>query len=68
MRTAEEAMPKKLESLIERARAVKMTAQQKEAQRRSFAYGNSKIENNRITRRSINNAANQMAVQGGQKD
>jgi len=41
---------KTLAALIERARAVKMTPEQREQQRRSFAYGNTKIENDLITR------------------
>ena len=34
-----------------------MTPAQEEAQRRSFAYGNTKIENDRITRQTIDEAA-----------
>ena len=33
--------------------AVKMTPEQQAEQRRSFAYGNTKIENDRITREMI---------------
>jgi hypothetical protein len=47
----------KLVTLIERARSVKMTAQEWEDQRRSFAYGNAKIENERITRQMIDQEA-----------
>jgi hypothetical protein len=47
----------KLTALIERARAVKMTGEQQEAQRRSFAYGNTKIENDLITRDMVNEEA-----------
>jgi len=47
----------KLTALIERARAVKMTGEQREAQRRSFAYGNTKIENDLITRDMVNEEA-----------
>ncbi len=50
-------MTKKLAALIERARGVKMTAQQKEEQRRSFAFGNTKIENDLITREMIDEIA-----------
>lgn len=50
-------MKEKLTALIERARTVKMTAAQQEAQRRSFAYGNTKIENDRITREMVNELA-----------
>ena len=50
-------MTKKLAVLIERARSVRMTSAQKEEQRRSFAYGNTKIENDRITREMVNELA-----------
>jgi hypothetical protein len=43
----------KLDELIEAARKVKMTPEQEAAQRRSFAYGNCKLENDRITREMI---------------
>lgn len=54
-------MSKELEELIEKARHVRMTAEEREAQRRSFAYGNTKIENQRITRASIDEGANEIA-------
>ena len=50
-----------LDELIEKARNVTMTDQQREAQRRSFAYGNTLIENPRITRQSIDQQAEKMA-------
>jgi len=50
-------MTKKLTALIERARSVRMTNAQKEEQRRSFAYGNTKIENERITRKMVEELA-----------
>lgn len=34
-----------------------MTAAEQEEQRRSFAFGNTKIENDRITRQTIDEAA-----------
>jgi len=61
-------MAAKLQELIDKAKGVKMTAEQREKQRRSFAYGNSKIENNRISRRSINKAAQELAMNDGKKD
>ena len=42
-----------LQMLIEAARSRTMSAEEREAQRRSFAYGNTKIENDRITREMI---------------
>jgi len=50
-------MTEKLTALIERARSVRMTRAQKEEQRRSFAYGNTKIENERITREMVKELA-----------
>jgi hypothetical protein len=50
-------MTEKLTALIERARTVKMTSAEKEQQRRSFAYGNTKIENERITRKMVDELA-----------
>jgi hypothetical protein len=38
-----------------------MTPEQKEAQRRSFAYGNTKIENDAITRDTVDQAAEQLS-------
>ncbi len=50
-------MTEKLTALLKRARGVKMTVAQKEEQRRSFAYGNTKIENDRVTRKMVNEQA-----------
>lgn len=44
---------KELEELVGRARKIEMTPDQVKAQRRSFAYGNTHIENDRITREMI---------------
>ncbi len=46
-----------LDQLIEAAKTAEFTADQKEEQRRSFAYGNTKIENPRITRQTIDEQA-----------
>ncbi len=46
--------------LIELARAVKMTEEQWEEQRRSFAYGNAAFENPNITREMIDEAADRI--------
>jgi hypothetical protein len=46
-------MPQRLDELIERARKIQMTPSQLAMQRRSFAYGNTHIENDRITREMI---------------
>jgi hypothetical protein len=46
-------MTKELQELIERARKIEMTPDEVTAQRRSFAYGNTHIENERITREMV---------------
>lgn len=46
-------MSEKLDQLVERARKIQMTASQVAAQRQSFAYGNTHIENERITREMV---------------
>ncbi|CAA7611930.1 conserved hypothetical protein [Candidatus Terasakiella magnetica] len=50
-------MPDDLQLLINAAREVAMSPEEREEQRRSFAYGNSKIENDRITRHTIDEQA-----------
>ena len=50
-------MPDELKDLIEKSRHVQMTPEEKERQRRSFAYGNAKIENDRITRELVDREA-----------
>jgi len=54
-------MAKDLQELLERAKKIKMTPEQQEEQRRSFAYGNTKIENDLITREMIDEAAERLA-------
>jgi len=46
-------MTNELQELIERARKIEMTPEQVTAQRQSFAYGNTHIENDRITRQMV---------------
>jgi hypothetical protein len=46
-----------LKQLLELAQKATMTDRDREEQRRSFAYGNTKIENNRITREMVNRQA-----------
>jgi hypothetical protein len=46
-------MTKDLQELIERARKIEMTPDQLGVQRRSLAYGNTHIENERITREMV---------------
>jgi hypothetical protein len=46
----------KLHRLIESARRHKMTAEERDAQVRSFAYGNTHLENAAITKSDIDRA------------
>lgn len=57
----EEGMGTRLEILIERARSIRMSPTQREEQRRSFAYGTAKIENDNITRETVKRAAESLA-------
>ncbi|MEA3012364.1 MAG: hypothetical protein QOD42_909 [Sphingomonadales bacterium] len=47
----------KTDDLIERAKTLGMNPEQAESQRRSFAYGNAKAENDRVTREMVDRAA-----------
>ena len=51
---------KDLEYLLAQAKDSKMTLDEKEQQRRSFAYGNTKIENGRITRQMVDEEAEKL--------
>ncbi len=53
-------MTRHLEKLLEAAKKVVPTAEEKEQQRRSFAYGNTNIENSRITREMVDRAADEL--------
>ena len=50
-------MPTRLQQLLDKARKNPPTPEEKEEQRRSFAYGDTKIENPRITREMVDKAA-----------
>jgi len=54
-----------LQDLLERAKAVTMTPAEKEEQRRSFAFGNTNIENERITRQIVDEAAEALEARRG---
>jgi hypothetical protein len=54
-------MTRELELLIEAARKVRPSPEQQEEQRRSFAYGNTAIENEMITRKMIDEQAEAIA-------
>ena len=53
-------MTEKLNELLNKAKAVKLSPEQKEEQRRSFAYGNTNIENSRITRETVDQEAEEL--------
>jgi hypothetical protein len=55
-------MPTHLKDLLDAARRVVPTAAEKEEQRRSFAYGNTKIENPRITREMVDREADALGA------
>ena len=53
-------MTDELAVLIDKARSVRMSPADEEEQRRSFAYGNTKIENDLITREMVDEAAEEL--------
>ena len=50
-------MLRELEELLTKVRDVRMTPEEREAQRRSFAYGNAKGSNPAVTREMVDRAA-----------
>ena len=50
-------MTKDMNELIERSRSIRMSEDDRERQRRSWAYGTAKLENEDITRELIDEAA-----------
>jgi hypothetical protein len=50
-----------LKDLIEAAKAIEPSAQEREEQRRSFAYGNTAFENSLITREMVDRQADLLA-------
>lgn len=54
-------MTRELEKLVEKSREITMTPEQEAEQRRSFAYGNTHIENERITRELIEDIDRKLA-------
>ena len=55
-------MTSDLEQLIEKTRGLSMSNTDKEAQRRSFAYGSAKIENDFVTREMVDRAAEKLEL------
>ena len=54
-------MTEDLKDLIEAAKKIEPTPEQRELQRRSFAFGNTAFENSRITREMIDRQAEELA-------
>jgi hypothetical protein len=54
----------KADEMIERVKAVPVPPGDKERQRRSFAYGNAKTENDRVTREMVDKAAEKHPSKG----
>ena len=57
-----------LHELIQKARTVQMTESEKQAQRISFAYGNTHFENADITRDTVRRASEKMFLQNAKAD
>lgn len=55
-----------LKKLIDATRTLDQSVREKEQQRRSFAYGNTKFENDRITREMIDHQADLLGKDSGQ--
>ncbi len=58
-------MDARLQKLIDASRDRIMTEAEQEAQRRSFAYGNAHIENDRVTREMVDEAAEKLGKHHG---
>ena len=60
-------MTDELKDLIEAAKKARPTAEQREQQRRSFAYGNAAFENELITREMIDREAEKLSQESDDK-
>jgi len=56
-------MKTKLEEWVALAKAAPFTQKDKEAQRRSFAYGNVKIENDKVTWEMVDREAERLTTE-----
>jgi hypothetical protein len=56
-----------LKSLLEAARKVETTPEQREKQRRSFAFGNTAFENKLITREMVDRQADKLAREADER-
>ncbi len=57
-----------LKALIEASQKAGMPSEEREAQRRSFAYGNTHFENPLITREMVDRAAESLSTSAGGSD
>jgi hypothetical protein len=57
-----------LKTLLEAAKRAKPTAEEREVQRRSFAFGNTAFENALITREMVDRQAEQLAREQDDRD
>jgi hypothetical protein len=60
-------MTDRLEKLLDITRNKEMSPEEREAQRQSFAYGNTKFENERITRETVKRASKELARRNAPK-
>lgn len=58
-------MSDEMKKLLDAARKADFSSEEMEQQRRSFAYGNTKIENSRITRELVNREADSLKKKNG---
>ena len=58
-------MSEELKQLLEEAKRHESSPQEREEQRRSFAYGNTNIENSRVTREIVDEQAQSLAADRG---
>ena len=56
-----------LKSLLEAARTAQTTPEQREKQRRSFAFGNTAFENKLITREMVDRQADKLAQEADER-
>ncbi len=61
-------MPNELQALLDAAKRHTFTPSEKEEHRRSFAFGNTNIENGRITRQIIDKEADKLPTSREQTD
>jgi hypothetical protein len=57
-----------LATLLEAAKKIEPTAEHREEQRRSFAYGNTAFENKLITREMVDREAEKLAAEKNERD